>query len=170
MNAAHDNNVDRFRLLDTAPLPESAYTLSYTAEISESQLARLKGKHGAVMKQVLHEEGIEPHQNTSDLKLPPGDGDHYQFKVLHDDGNGHYRIQVITDIERYLGFVEKSLYNRDVKTRLEQGKPVGPEDYTINTLAFDVTGDFQDKDEKLKTVPAKGVTEVPLLVHSRVIL
>jgi len=164
MNAARDKDVDRFRLMDTAPAQNDANMLSYVVNIDDLQLHKLRNTPTTQLRQTLQGEGLVP----ADVVLPKQD-EFYDFKIVRNLGENRYMMQVITDLERYLGFVQKGLYNRNVSTQLQNRELVGPEDYTRNTLSFDVEGDFQGPDGKLGTVPAKGVQVVDWPHYAKVI-
>lgn len=164
MNAARDENVDCFRLMDTAPALGKSYTLSYVVEVNDEQINLLRQTPANKMYEVLKGQHLIP----DDVTVPEAT-DQFDFKIVRNLGEGHYRMQVVTDMERYLGVVQKGLYDRDVITNLQKGDYTGPEDYTRNTLSFDVEGSFQNERGKLRTVPAKGVQEVQWPQYTRAI-
>ena len=64
---------------------------------------------------------------------------------------GHYRIEVITDAERYLGTLEKGLFNLDAN---------GPEALFKLTkpMSFDVEGLFQNERHTLNMSPDQNIS------------
>src|SRR5690606_5113075 len=84
------------------------------------------------------------------------------LQVVRDNQDGSYRVEIITDMQRYVSMVQKGLMNRDVIAELQKGnKDVGPEMLFHNKIACDMEGHFHGANGVLKLEPQRGVLEVP---------
>ena len=86
------------------------------------------------------------HERYNPDELPP---ENWNFKVVAKIGD-KYRIEIITDAQRYLGTLEKGLFNMDAD---------GPESLFKLTkpMSFDVEGLFQSDRRSLAVQPDKAV-------------
>ncbi len=160
LQATADTNIDSCWLLDTNPkqAPDGSgrakpYILSFTAEIGLDQLKKIDRLNGPALKAAieqmaetdkggkldtaLHHDGFTPNK-ISDAK--------WNFKVVAELPNDRYRIEVISDDQRYLSTLEKGLFNIEA---------TGPEELFKLTrpMSFDVEGLFQNNDRTLKMQP-----------------
>jgi len=163
LNASQDLNVDRFWLMDTNPKKMGGkdtsakdsddtsandirpYILSFTTEITDRQLQQLDNMKGKELKRAI--ESMQKDNKkiynalTHDAYKPDKtDANKWDFKVVGKDkakakAKDRYRIEVITDSERYLGTLEKGLFNLEANGPEELFKLTRP-------MSFDVEGLF----------------------------
>lgn len=148
-NAARDRNVDRFMIIDSTPRQDQSYTLAYVLTLDEDRMRKLVKLKGAELKEAILAGG--PNNNPLKpkwAKLPENHEDLYAMKVIRDNHDSTYRVEMITDIEQYIGMVEKGLLNRHAK---------GPNALHKNTVHGDVKGYFMDPEGMLNTKQAKWV-------------
>jgi hypothetical protein len=156
LQASQDPNVDRFWLIDNNPRKNQEemkpYILSFTTEITEEQLTTLDKLKGPQLKEAILamdnekvNKALQDKRYTPD-ELPP---ENWNFKVVAKIGD-EYRIEVITDAERYLGTLEKGLFNMEAD---------GPESLFKLTkpMSFDVEGLFQSNQRSLAVQPDKSI-------------
>jgi hypothetical protein len=146
-NAARDHLVDRFMIQDVSS-PEERYTLSYVLTLSRAETDILVKLNGFELKQALLNGNLVPEWVT----LPKNTAhDHlYNLKVIRANDDGTYRVEIITDIEQYIGMIEKGLLNRNA---------IGPEALFNYGVHADLEDHFHGPNGKLKTLSVKGVGE-----------
>ena len=160
LQASQDEHVDRFWLLDTNPRDQGVmkpYILSFTAEVTLEQLEKLDKLQGEELKVAIVElesgnTKIARALHHPDYQPVNTPGKQWNFKVVAKmKETGHYRIEVITDAERYLGTLEKGLFNLDAN---------GPEALFKLTkpMSFDVEGLFQNERHTLNMSPDQNIS------------
>lgn len=179
LQASQDLNADRFWLIDTNPKkiksPEGGvpnqgggdddmrpYILSFTAEITPEQLDRLDRLKGEGLQHAVavlsQDSASEPRNKKIDKALnhplykpDATQAQHWDFKVVNKTPEGNYRIEIITDSQRYLSTMEKGLFNRDAN---------GPEALFKLTkqMGFDVEGLFQTQNGTLRMQPEREIS------------
>lgn len=148
-NAARDPNVDRFLIQDVSGEYGKSHALSYTVEVTEPVLQNLRGKTGSALKQEIVKQKLVPAWVT----LPAGDGDAYGFKVIRQQQDGGYRIEIITDMPQYIHMVQQGLLNRQAS---------GPEALFDNRLRCDIEHHFCGEGGRLKLQPPREVLIAPV--------
>lgn len=159
-DAKLNKDVDRHITFDTS-LPgrmNQDKIIAYTQDIEESTLKKLQGKESKELRNALEKEKLVP-DNISKM-LPQKSNRLALFKVIRDDGSGHYRIEIITDAEKYKSpaMLEKGLLNTDVLDK-------GPEALFQHTLSFDMMGQFQKQDGALE-LHYEGPLRTQSLAHA----
>ena len=157
LQASRDPNVDRFWLIDTNPKKgredTAANMLSFTIEVTGEQLDKLDELKGAELKAAIVNLGndkvsaIMNHTKYSPDALP---AEGWNFKAVAKIGN-NYRIEVMTDAKRYLGTLEKGLFNTEAN---------GPEElYKITrSMNWDVEALFQNDRHALNVQPDEHIS------------
>jgi hypothetical protein len=147
-NAARDKNVDRFMIEDVSGPVGSGYTLSYVMTLGREDIQEIAGLQGGALKRAITERNLVPDW----VKLPEGSDreEFFDAKVIRDNHDGSYRLEVITDIRQYVNMVQKGLLRRDAK---------GPEAWFDNTMRSDIEGHFKNDGGKLKIQSPQGVAE-----------
>jgi hypothetical protein len=145
-NAARDKNVDRFMIQDVSGPQGTDSTLSYVLTLGRDDMKKIASLQDGALKKALVENNLVPDW----VKLPEGEGSEKNFdaKVIRDNSDGTYRVEVITDIRQYVNMVQKGLLRRDAK---------GPEAWFDNTLRSDIEGHFKGEDGKLQLQSPQGV-------------
>ncbi|NBX02679.1 MAG: hypothetical protein EBR02_01165 [Alphaproteobacteria bacterium] len=161
-NAARDPNVDRFMIMDTSPVVNQSYTLSYVVDIPapvfDSGLGTLKNEqlHAALQQNHLIPNWVEwPDRIPGEEKIPAG-MTKSELKVVGvkpDGGKGEiYHVEVIINMPQYVNMVQKGLYNENAQ---------GPESLFDNHIKCDINGTFKGHEKgRLRLQPALGVGEV----------
>jgi hypothetical protein len=147
-NAARDINVDRFMIQDVSVPMDQTYTLSYVLVLNKDDVRAIAELQGEALKNALIEKNLVPEW----VKLPEGDerAKHFDMKVIRDNHDGTYRIEVITDIRQYVNMVQKGLLRRDAK---------GPEALFDNRCHSDIEGHFKGAAGKLRLQSPQGIVD-----------
>jgi hypothetical protein len=147
-NAARDINVDRFMIQDVSVPMDQTYTLSYVLTLKKDDVRAIADLQGEALKKALVEGNHVPEW----VKLPEGDerAKHFDMKVIRDNHDGTYRIEVITDIRQYVNMVQKGLLKRDAK---------GPEALFDNRCHSDIEGHFKAAGGKLRLQSPQGIVD-----------
>jgi hypothetical protein len=147
-NAARDINVDRFMIQDVSVPMDQTYTLSYVLTLKKDDVRAIAELQGEELKKALVEKNLVPEW----VKLPEGDerAKHFDLKVIRDNHDSTYRIEVITDIRQYVNMVQKGLLRRDAK---------GPEALFDNRCHSDIEGHFKAPGGKLRLQSPQGIVD-----------
>lgn len=145
-NALRDPNVDRFMIQDVSGAVNEAYTLSYVVNMPQEVFERIHRLEGQKMKEELIKNDLVP----SWVTLPPRHkrAHEYSLKAISDNGDGNYRVEVVTDMQQYVNMVQKGMLCRNAP---------GPEALFDNHIRGDVAGHFQGAKGQLRLQSPQGV-------------
>ena len=141
-DAKRSQFVDRHITMDHSVPRKESYLLAYTADINEKTLKKLLTKEDDELYSVLKSEGVIPAEQWANRIPADTDGRMANFKVIRNDREGHYRIEVITDMRKYKGpsMLQKGLLHSQDR---------GPEALYQHALPFDMMGQLQLPDHRL---------------------
>lgn len=150
-NAKKDQHVrGEKEILDTANIDYTPYPMIVKATITREQIddmEKLVGKNGDMHKDLL-EKGII----SSNVPWPLGRN--ADFKVTGQKTDDEYKIDIIPNVEHYVRDMQKILLNYR-HLRNSNLSAEGPETMLVHRLSFDVNGEFQTPEGRLKIEPGE---------------